>query len=149
MKLSEIKEVVKLTGQSIAEIRSCDFFKNFEEDPNDFRLDFGREEWRFIKASEIDKILEEELGYDDYILGCFKAEFLSDITGLDTELIEIIQQADKFEKLGKYLRENDFIEKIASEYSSQDGYGHHFSSYDGNEYELTFDGVDYLAFRTN
>lgn len=30
-----------------------------------------------------------------------------------------------------------------------DGYGHHFSSYDGSEDEYTFDGDTYYIFRTN
>ena len=30
-----------------------------------------------------------------------------------------------------------------------DGYGHHFSSYDGSEEEYTFDGDTYYIFRTN
>lgn len=36
--------------------------------------------------------------------------------------------------------------EFAQAYSSVDGYGHHFNSYDGNEEEITINGNDYIVF---
>jgi hypothetical protein len=149
MKLSEIKEIINLTGQRLCDLRDTNFFDDIKEDQDDIRIDFGREEWRFIKESCIDDILEEELSNDDWVLGCFNPSFLEDITGLDRELIEIIQEAEKYDKLGKHIRINDFIPKLAKEYTRYDGYGHHFSSYNGQEYEIRLNGIRFYAFRTN
>ncbi len=40
-------------------------------------------------------------------------------------------------------------QKTADNVYDADGYGHHFSHYDGNEYEYEIDGENYFIFRTN
>ena len=40
-------------------------------------------------------------------------------------------------------------EETAKNVYDADGYGHHFASYDGNEYEYNIDTESYYIFRTN
>ena len=108
--------------------------------------DFWIGDVRFIKYSEIDKILAEELENDPYILGCFTAWFIADSTDLDLEVIEALQEAEAYEALGKLIIKSCNMVDFAQDYASADGYGHHFNIYDGGEEELTVNGVTYLVF---
>ena len=101
--------------------------------------------YRFIKREAIDSILEQELSSDEYCLGCFNADFLADITEWPMGLIKAAQEGEAFAELGKVLIQEGKVPAIAREYHSQDGYGHHFGHYDGNELEFR----DYLVFKVN
>lgn len=105
---------------------------------NDFTLELDSGEFRFISASCIDDILLEELSSDPYIVGCFTDWAISDATDLPVELIEIIQNAGEYEKLGQWIIEAGHMENLAENYVRHDGYGHHFASYDGEENEISF-----------
>jgi len=108
--------------------------------------DFWSDGVRFIRYSEIDKILAEELQSDPYILGSFTAWFIADSTDLDLEVIEALQEAEAFEALGKLIVKSCNMVDFSQDYASADGYGHHFNIYDGGEEELTVNGVTYLVF---
>ena len=108
--------------------------------------DFWSDGVRFIRYSEIDKILAEELESEPYILGCFTAWFIADATDLDLDVIEALQDAEAFEALGKLIIKSCNMVDFAQDYASADGYGHHFNSYDFSEEELTVNGVTYLVF---
>lgn len=108
--------------------------------------DFEVSNVRFIDTDNIDEIQQEELGGDEYILGCFNADFLSEVLNLSVEVIEAIQDAEGFEALGKMVLEMDKLEELQEQYASADGYGHHFNHYDGNEEELFFAGNIYHVF---
>jgi predicted enzyme related to lactoylglutathione lyase len=114
-------------------------------------LDFysSDDDWRIIRQDAALDILTEELAGDEYLLGCFYPSFLSEITGLPTEVFRILQKTDACEAAGKIVAAMGKVEALAKEYASQDGYGHHFACYDGNEYEINVDGIDYLMFRVN
>ena len=110
----------------------------------------GDEEWsgdryRVIHRDHIDKIQQDELESDPYVLGCFNASFIADHTDLSLDIVEALQSGDKYEALGKHIIENGLIEAIQDGYSSADGYGHHFAHCDGEQQEF---GPLYL-FRTN
>ena len=105
--------------------------------------DFEVNGHRFIRQDAIAEIQREELSSDLYILGCFNADFLAGITDIDVDAIKAIQDAGAFEALGKLVLPH--IDDIQRQYSSVDGYGHHFAHYDGEEHELG----DYYAFRIN
>lgn len=95
--------------------------------------DFEHECYRFIHQDCIDDIMQDELASNEYILGCFNARFLSSILGVDSELIEIIQEAEGYEKLGIFILNQGALEELQEEYVGCDGYGHHFNHYDGSE----------------
>jgi len=93
----------------------------------------------------IDGILSEELKSDEYILGCFRAEFISEVTKLPREMIEACQKADAYEAIGKGIIAMNCTLQIAKAYVEADSYGHHFNPVDGETLEIT----DYYVFRIN
>lgn len=108
--------------------------------------DFTVDNVRFIKADAIDSIQRDELSADEYVLGCFNARFLSDVTGIDQDVFEAMQKADAYAAIGKLVISMGKLSELQQEYARHDGYGHHFNSYDSSEEEITLDGIDYLIF---
>lgn len=141
MKLSQLRDVKNLSNELDID------FKELVQQIIDEVDDFEMEDYRFIKVSEIDTIQQNELKDDLYILGCFNADFIADNTDLSLKVVQALQKAEAFEELGELII-ND-IETIQSEYSRLDGYGHHFGRYDGNEYEITLNDVEYYYFKVN
>jgi len=139
MKLSALREVKKLSNK--LSIDFCELVENIV----DGSIDFEIENYRFISSDEIDAIQQEELKGDLYILGCFTDWFIADNTNLSLKVVQALQKAEAFEELGELMI--DDIETLQSEYSRLDGYGHHFNHYDGNEWEVNLNGVDYYYFR--
>jgi hypothetical protein len=118
------------------------------DNDNDFEVD----NYRFLSESEIDKIQKDELSSDTYILGCFNAWFIADHTDLSLDIVEALQSAEKYEEIGKHILDNGYIDDIQENYAAMDGYGHHFSSYDGNTIEDLIgldDLTSYYIFRIN
>ena len=132
MKYSECKALKELTDDDWQDAAQC-----IDNEDNDFNTGY----WRFIHKEDIDGIMQDELSNDTWLLGCFQAWFIHSITGIDTQVIANAQKAESFELLGELMLPH--IEEVQSEYVSQDGYGHHFSSYDGDEHEFG----NYYAFR--
>jgi len=106
--------------------------------------DFVAGDYRFIRGDAIDQILEDEISNDEYVLGCFKDTFIAECTGWPLALIQAAQKGEAYEALGKAIIQEGYVERMAAEYASADGYGHHFASYDGHEHDV---GPDYYAFR--
>lgn len=130
----DLREAVNILGD--------DLMSTGEDDAT---LTLDGEDWRFIRRSAIDAIMQEELEGDEYVLGCASAWFLADVLGVDTDAIEQIQKADAYAALGKMVIGAGKLEEYQREMVRHDGYGGHFSSYDGNEVDI--DGTDYIAFR--
>ena len=141
MKLAQLRDVKNLSNEL-----DIDFRELTEQIINEVD-DFEIEDYRFIKVSEIDAILRDELKDDLYSLGCFNASFIAENTNIPYNAIVALQKADAYESLGEMME--DDIETIQSEYSRLDGYGHHFGRYDGNEYEITLNNVKYYYFKIN
>lgn len=108
--------------------------------------DFVIGNYRFIHIEAIDEIMAKELEADAYLLGCFKAEFIASVTNWPMLLIEAAQKGEAFEEIGDAIIDGGFVSDLAAAYAEADGYGHHFSSYDGETLEL---GSDYYMFRIN
>ena len=141
MKLSQLRDVKNLSNELDID------FRELTEQITDENDDFEIDNYRFIKVSEIDTIQQNELKDDLYILGCFSDWFIADNTDLSLKVVQALQKARAFEELGELIV--DDIETLQSEYSRLDGYGHHFGRYDGNEYEITLNAVDYYYFKVN
>ena len=133
---SEIKEVRELVD---------DDWRDAVESIAMKEEDFEVGNYRFICQDEIDKIQQDELSCEPYILGCFNDWFLAGILNLDIDVIQELQKADAYEALGKMVLSMDKLEELQQEYSSCDGYGHHFSHYDHSIEELG----NYYVFRGN
>ena len=141
MKLAQLRDVKNLSNELDID------FRELTEQIIDEVDDFEIEDYRFIKVSEIDAIQQNELKDDLYSLGCFNADFIEDNTNIPYNAIVALQKAEAFEELGELIV--DDIETIQSEYSRLDGYGPHFGRYDGNEYEITLNDVEYYYFKIN
>lgn len=114
---------------------------NMSQEENDFTVS----KYRFIHEDAIDDILADELSCDEYVLGCFNASFIASVTSWPIVLIEAAQKGNQYEAIGRALISNDFVRELAEQYARTDGYGHHFATYDGNQYEIG----KYLAFRVD
>ena len=153
LQLSEIREIKReLDNYGIDEFR--EFIEQIRDDETDFEID----NHRFICEHNIDDILADEITDDLYMLGCFNASFISDLTDIDYDIIETLQDAEAFEGVGKLFLQLCDKSKIAEEYSKYDGYGHHFAHYDGHEQTITIPftdennkivNFDYYFFRIN
>ena len=146
MKLSTIKSIKTFATSLVSE--PC--FREIVEAVNNDESDFEVNNVRFIKDSEILSVMSEEIfDGDDYVLGCFNANFIAENSDLNYELVEACQNAEAYEAIGKALNatlDQDEKESFCEEYAGADGYGHHFNHYDGNSEELTIDGVLYHVF---
>lgn len=141
MKLSQLREVKELSNELDVDFR--ELVEQIVDQSDDFEL--GK--YRFIKRSEIDKIQQDELKSDLYILGCFTDWFIADNTKLSLKVVQALQKAEAFEELGELIAED--IETIQYQYARLDGHAHHFNHYDSNEWEVNLNGVDYYYFRIN
>ena len=139
MKFTQLREIYKEAGNLAVSGRDV------AQSMCDKESDFEVENYRFIHKDYIDGIQQDEIQSDLYILGCFNAWFLADVLGIDTDVIEAMQEAEAYEAIGKLVVSMDKVEELQAGYASADGYGHHFNHYDGCEDEIG----DYYAFRTN
>ena len=104
--------------------------------------------WRLIRNHEIDEIMASELGAEPYLLGCFNDWFLADVLDISSDVIKALQEAQAYEALGKLIIDMDKLSDLQWAYAQADGYGHHFSTYDGSEVEIIgLDGETYHLFR--
>lgn len=142
MKFSQIKAIKSFCTGLFSTPDYREVLENMADGTDDFEVD----NVRFIKSDCIDEILADELGSDNYMLGCFNAWFIADVTGIDTDVIEAMQKAEAYEAIGKLIKSLDKLEVLASAYASADGYGHHFNSYDFGEEELRIAGTLYHVF---
>ncbi len=120
-----------------------------QDGTEDFNCTIGGAEYRVIDEDYIDGIQQRELQDDEYTLGCFNAGFLSDILDIDYDVIEAMQQAEAFEAIGKLIISLGKVGELQEAYVRFDGYGHHFSHYDGSEEECSCTEGNFHVFRTN
>ena len=92
----------------------------------------------------------------DYIkdsLWAFNASFIAGETGLDTEVIQAIQDNGKYESnndvIYNLIQKCGDIDSFIESAISADGRGHFMSSYDGCENEETINGTTYYIYRQN
>ena len=142
MKYSELKKIKAFCNGLHSEPQWREVVESVLSDSDDFEVD----NVRFIAADCIDSIQCDDLESDLYILGCFNAWFLADVTGLGSEVIEAMQAAEAFEALGKLVISLGKLSELQQEYARLDGYGHHFNHYDGNQEEIVINGRLYFVF---
>lgn len=140
--------IEKLDGIGIS--TSADIVTEILDNVANNMPDFTVDDYRFINESSIDEILADELVSDEYVLGCFADWLIADVAGLSQDLVSIIQEAEAFEALGRWMaRDRELVEKLAEKYASYDGYGHHFAGYDGQQHEMSVNDVLFYVFRVN
>ncbi len=106
--------------------------------------DFEVEGYRFIRMNCIDDIQLDELSNDEYVLGSFRDYFIAENCEIDLEVVQALQETEKYEVLGRLMVKSG-IEDLQAEYARLDGYGHHFAHYDHETHEIG----EYYAFRVD
>lgn len=142
MRYSELKQI----KQFCDDLFSTPDWREVVENIQDGEADFEVDGVRFINSGSIDQVMQDELESDLYCLGCFNAWFIADVTGIDQEAIEELQKAEAYTAIGKLIVSMGKLEELQGEYAWQDGYGHHFNSYDFSEEELTVNGETFHVF---
>lgn len=135
----ELKDTFNFNNDEIREIIEC-----IIDEQEDFEISNN---YRIIKESVIDDIMQEELSNDEYILGCFNAWFLADVLEIDLDVIEEMQKAEAFSAIGKLVLSLGKLEELQKQYVKYDGYGHHFNHWDGSDEEIRIGKEYYHIFR--
>jgi len=141
MKFAEIKEFRAFCESMYS---NPDWRKSLEN-ILDGETDFEVNGVRFIADSIIDEVLADELESDNYILGCFNSWVIADATGWPIALIEAAQKGEAYEEIGEAMTK-EHIKRLAEIYAGNDGYGHHFNSWDGSSEEIEVNGEIYHVF---
>jgi len=142
MKYSQIKYLKSFC----AGLHSSPDWKEVIEEIENYSDDFEVNNVRFIKSDCIDKIQQDELESDLYLLGCFNSDFIAEVLSIDSEVIDSMQEAEAFESIGLLIVRLGKLEELQEAYASLDGYGHHFNTYDFSEKEETFNCTNYHIF---
>lgn len=142
MRLSTIRTIKNFCEDLTSQPDWREVVGNINNNESDFEVD----NVRFILSDDIDQIQADELESDLYCLGCFNATFIADQCNWPLELVEVAQNGEAFEALGKAIADNCDMVEFAKAYSSADGYGHHFNHYDFSEDEINVNGVLYHVF---
>lgn len=142
MKLSELRTIYNFCQEHNVDFR--ELVEEIQVSNNDFEIN----NFRFILEDEIDSIQVDELESDSYTLGSFNDWFIADNTDLSFDIVQALQKGEQFSELGQHIIDNDYTQELQSEYARSDGYGHHFSHYDGNTHEDLL-SLGYYAFKVN
>jgi hypothetical protein len=126
-KIKTIRQVYEFVSDEL----QCETHKDEMEDlidalqsETDFHINIDGNEYRFIDEDVIDDISEDEI--KQVVQECY-------LNGTD---------------LDKYWWIEVDWKKTAENCINADGYGHHFSTYDGSEEEATLFGSHWYIFRT-
>ena len=143
MTYSEVKDLIKLAQD--LNIDKTELFTEVDSENENFEV----ENYKFITHDEAVEEVSNTYQCDEYLLGCFNASFISDVTNIDFRVIEALQKAEAFSELGMLIL--DYLDKdlteLSKEYIRLDGYGNALNSYDGNWREITLNGIEYIYFR--
>lgn len=142
MKYSQIKTICNFSESLDSTPDWKEVLQNILNDSQDFEVD----NVRFINSESIDSIQQDELSGDEYVLGCFNADFLAEVLDLPFDAIKAIQDAQAYSALGKMILSMNKLEELQQEYARLDGYGHHFNTWNGEEEEFRINGQMYYVF---
>ena len=145
MKYSQIKTTINFCNDLFSTPDHKEVIDNVLADLDDFEVD----NVRFIKDEQILPIMVDEIFSDDYLLGCFSADFIADNSDLNYDLVRACQNSEAYEAIGTAL--NDTLdqgekEEFCDAYASADGFGHHFNHYDFGEEEIEINGILFHVF---
>ena len=133
-KFSDLKELFIEWDMSRSEVE--EFVENVMDGEDDFTVG----NYRYINEDAIDRIMQEELSGDEWMLGNFNAWFLADVLDIDCDVIEEMQKCEAYGAIGKLVMSMNKLEELQEKYASADGYGHHFNHWDGSEEMISFNG---------
>ncbi len=141
--ITEIKNIINIAND--LNICKYDLFDNIKNIGTNFEVD----NYTFITESEALEYIVDMYSCDDYLLGCFNADFIEDFITLDYDSIKTLQESEHFEVIGKLIMNSGNLNDMMREYIRLDGYGHALNSYDGNNDELTINNTNFIVYRNN
>ncbi len=141
--ITEIKNIINIAND--LNICKYDLFDNIKNIGTNFEVD----NYTFITESEALEYIVDMYSCDDYLLGCFNADFIEDFITLDYDSIKTLQESEHFEVIGKLIMNSGNLNDMMQEYIRLDGYGHALNSYDGNNDELTINNTNFIVYRNN
>lgn len=143
MKKQEVKNIIQLANYLSIDKR--ELFDQINEKSESFEV----KNYTFMSEDEALKNVINMYECDEYILGCFNADFIDDFISLSYEDIKTIQESEHYEIIGKLILNGGKLEEMMQEYIRLDGFGHALNSYDGSHDEINLNGIDYIYFRNN
>tara|TARA_R110002012_G_scaffold144222_1_gene302397 strand:- start:164 stop:592 length:429 start_codon:yes stop_codon:yes gene_type:complete len=141
MELQETKEIINFAND--LGINKRELFDFVASEDENFEVD----NYRFLTEDEALKECINMYQCDEYLLGCFNASFIEDYIPLDYDDIKILQEAEQYDIIGRLILNSGKLDEMIEEYIRLDGYGHALHSYDGNNSEITLNGIEYIYFR--
>ena len=135
-------------------MEGCDLFTNALCTLSDlcYELDFDQEEsrmlfgkilntgdftvgdYRFIDCVVVDEVMKDEFRNEPYMIGSCNSWVTADLLGVSTDVIDLLQKNEQYEAIGMLVLETNKLDKFIDTLISNDGYGHHFGIYDGEEH---------------
>ena len=143
MTITELKNIITIANN--LDVNKYKLVDSIQDSETNFEVD----NYTFITEDEALKEVINMYQCDEYILGCFNADFIADFIPLDYDSIKTLQESENFEVIGKLILNSGNLESMMEDYISLDGYGHALSSYDGNNDEITINNIDYIVYRNN
>jgi len=126
---TELKELIKETdSDTVRSFLNDDFYTN-----NNFLL---------IRESDAINKVREEYNDDRYILGSFKASFLSDYIDIDIDCITVLQENGMNENIGDAIIENGNFNRVIEDFVKFDGFGIALGSSNGDYEEIELTGKE-------
>ena len=114
-------------------------------DYDEAQSNFDSEHYLVYTDEEADEAVREDI---EEMVWAFNASFLQAHTGVDADAIAKIQGMceDANEPLKAMIKDFDYFVEDAVKC---DGRGHFLAGYDGEENEITFNGITYYIYRRN
>lgn len=124
------------------EVNESDY--NFCEEEN--ILNILNKDYLLLTNAEATNIARENIKNS---LWCFKSGFLEEMTGIDAEVFEILQEKyeDSNNAILKLIESNCGIDDFIETAINYDGRGHFIASYDGEEECLSYEDIDLFLYR--
>ena len=141
--ITEIKNTINIAND--LNICKYDLLDNIKNNETNFEVD----NYTFLTENEALNEVINMYSCDNYILGCFNADFIEDFITLDYDSIKVLQEGEQFDIIGKLIMNSGNLNDMMAEYIRLDGYGHALNSYDGNNDELTINSTDFIVYRNN
>ena len=141
--VSELKNIINIAKE--LDVCKYDLLENIKDSNENFEVD----NYTFMTESEALEYVVDMYSCDNYLLGCFNADFVEDFITLDYNSIKTLQEGEQFEIVGELIMNSGNLNDMIADYINLDGYGHALNSYDGNHQELTINNIEYIVYRNN
>lgn len=111
--------------------------KELDGDASELEFSIDGVEWRAIHGNDIDEVMTRDLEGDEFVIGCCASWLLANVLELPLDSVELLQEEEQFYPLGRMVTQQPGkLAELQREIVKHDGYGPHFSPYDGEQQEF-------------